>query len=67
MIAIQIADFFLLKEDHSEKRNPDLQYDSVGDWICFVPDADEGRSAGGKHAAGYGDHDGTLSDLGKNQ
>ena len=67
MIAIQIADFFLLEEDHSEKRNPDFQYGTVGDRLYLVPDPDENRHPGRQYTAGYCDHGGTVSDLGKNQ
>ncbi len=62
MIAIQIADFYLLKQDHSQKGSPYLEYDHLGDRIRFVPDSDECRYAGGEYIAGYGDHDRTVSD-----
>lgn len=62
MIAIQIADFFLLKRDKSSLAVHIPNLDHLGDWICGIPNSDEHRHAAGKHSAGYGDYDCNLSD-----
>ena len=57
MIAIQIADFFLLKKDESSKC---AESGYMGDRISGLQRADACRYARGQYAAGYADHDCNL-------
>ena len=66
MIAIQITDFFLLKEDYSEKKFRS-QYGTVGNRLILYRILMKIEHPGRQYTAGYCDHGGTVSDLGKNQ